>query len=409
MDYSIGYVVKRYPRYSETFIVNEILAHERAGLNINIFALRPPCDTHFQNIISQVKAPVTYIKKPTQGRNSPSLNSLSPSAASYFWAEIQETAKIIPDVWQKLKIAQGESTTVVYQGLWLAREAKMKHIHHFHAHFGSVATSVVRLASHFADIPYSFTAHAKDIFHDAVNFDDMSRKLGDAFKIVTVSDYNQKYLENIYGENARNIIRVYNGLNLSQLQYHSPKNRPPQIIAVGRLVEKKGLSILVDACNYLRNWGCDFYCQIVGTGELYQSLQNQIETLNLSSLVSLKGARPQNQVFELLTQSCVFAAPYIIGKDGNRDGLPTVLLEAMALGTPCVATDITGIPELIHHEKTGLLIAQNNAQELALALKRFLEDSSLRVTCAKKARNLIESDFDIDINSSTLRKIFFHQ
>lgn len=162
----VGYVLKRYPRYSETFVVNEILAHEAAGLNIKIFALRPPSDTHFQNIISQVRAPVTYIKKPIQGRVSESLNSLAPTAASYFWAELQEASKVIPDFWPKLAIAQGEQASTVYQAAWLAREARLKGITHLHAHFGTVATSVARLASHFTGIPYTFTAHAKDIFHE---------------------------------------------------------------------------------------------------------------------------------------------------------------------------------------------------------------------------------------------------
>jgi hypothetical protein len=105
----VGYVLKRYPRYSETFVVNEILAHEAAGLAIEIFALRPPAETHFQNIISQVRAPVHYIRKPIQGRVSESLNSLAPTAASYFWAELQEASKVIPGFWAKLYSARSET------------------------------------------------------------------------------------------------------------------------------------------------------------------------------------------------------------------------------------------------------------------------------------------------------------
>ncbi len=232
----VGYVVKRYPRYSETFVVNEILAHEKAGLNIDIFALRPPCDTHFQNCISQVRARVTYIRKPIQGRVSESLNSLSPTAASYFWAELQELSKLIPDFWSKLSIAQGETASTVYQAAWLAREVKLRGITHLHAHFGSVSTSVTRLASHFADVPYTFTTHAKDIFHDSVDIDDMKRKLRDASTVITVSDYNQKYLQQSYGKVADNVQRIYNGLNLSQLHYQSPKKRPTEMIRVGRFL-----------------------------------------------------------------------------------------------------------------------------------------------------------------------------
>ncbi|ACK68194.1 glycosyl transferase group 1 [Rippkaea orientalis PCC 8801] len=402
----IGYVVKRYPRYSETFVVNEILAHENAGLTINIFALRPPCDTHFQNCISQVRAPVTYIRKPVEGRMSESLNSTSPTAASYFWAELQELGQVIPDFWQKLAIAQGERASTVYQAAWLAREVRLRGISHLHAHFASVATSVTRLAAHFAGVPYSFTAHAKDIFHESVDFDDMTRKLRDASRVVTVSDYNKQYLQQTYGKVAQNVERIYNGLNLSELNYQSPENRPSRIISVGRLVEKKGLSVLINACALLKQWGCHFQCQIVGNGNLETALNQQIEALKLQSFVKIMGPRPQNEVFELIQESAVFAAPYLIGKDGNRDGLPTVLLEAMALGTPCVATDVTGIPEMIRHQQTGLIVPQNNAEDLAIALRTLLTDKTLRVQLSSNARKLMESEFNITHNSAALREVF---
>ncbi|TAE59405.1 MAG: colanic acid biosynthesis glycosyltransferase WcaL [Nostocales cyanobacterium] len=402
----IGYILKRYPRYSETFVVNEILAHETAGLKIEIFALRPPSDSHFQNIISQVRAPVNYIKKPIQGRVSPSLNSLAPTAASYFWAELQEAAKIIPDFWLKLAIAEGEQASTVYQAAWLAREAKLKGITHLHAHFGTVATSVARLASHFTGIPYTFTAHAKDIFHESVDFADMERKLQDAATVVTVSDYNLNYLQTKYPQAKQKIQRIYNGLNLGRLQYSAPAQRLPVIISVGRLVEKKGMSILINACAILKQKNCEFQCQIVGTGSLETALKKQIQDLELSSLVEIIGPRPQNEVFQLVQQAAVFAAPYIIGKDGNRDGLPTVLLEAMALGTPCVSTDVTGIPEVVKHGETGLIVPQNNAEKLAISLQELLTNSALRVRLSTQARNLIVSEFDIAHNTQILRKLF---
>lgn len=402
----IGYVLKRYPRYSETFVVNEILAHEAAGLDLDIFALRPTCDSHFQNIIAQVRASVTYISKPVQGRKSDSLNTLSPTPASYFWAELQEVALVIADFWSKLGYAAGERASVVYQAAWLAREVRLRSITHLHAHFGSVATSVARLAAHFADVSYTFTAHAKDIFHDSVILEDMTRKIRDSAGVVTVSDYNRRYLQQVYGDVANSVRRIYNGLDLSRFTYVSPEKRPPLILTVGRLVEKKGLPILIDACALLREWGCEFQCQIVGVGELAGSLTAQIERLGLSEKVSLVGARPQNEVFELMQQATVFAAPYIIGKDGNRDGLPTVLLEAMALGTPCVGTDVTGIPELIRHQETGLIVSQNNAEALAQALQKMLQNPALRVKFATEARNLMESEFDINTNAAALSKLF---
>ncbi|ABA22050.1 Glycosyl transferase, group 1 [Trichormus variabilis ATCC 29413] len=409
MSTSVAYILKRYPRYSETFVVNEILAHEAVGLDIKIFALRPPSDTHFQNIISQVRAPVTYIRKPIQGRVSDSLNSLAPTAASYFWAELQEASKVIPDFWSKLAFAQGEKASTVYQAAWLAREVKLKGITHLHAHFGTVATSVARLASHFTGVPYTFTAHAKDIFHESVEFADMEQKLKDAAGVVTVSDYNVKYLQQTYNLAANQVQRIYNGLDLQKLQYSSPAERPPLIISVGRLIEKKGLSVLMDACAILQQRNYEFQCQIVGTGSLESTLHQQIQDLGLQSCVQIIGPRPQNEVFQLVQQAAVFAAPYVIGKDGNRDGLPTVLLEAMALGTPCVSTVVTGIPEIVRDGETGLIVPQYDAEELATALGQLLKDAALRVRLSTQARSLIESEFNICRNTEVLRELFLTQ
>src|SRR5438874_5516467 len=147
----VGYVVKRYPRYSETFVVNEILAHEAAGLPIEIFALFPSSDAHFQDIISLVRAPVSYLE-PGSIR------------ASEFWTVMQQAAKELPSLWEAMKAAAGEEARDVHQALRLAMLVKQKGITHLHAHFATSATSVARMASRFAHVPFTFTAHAKDIF-----------------------------------------------------------------------------------------------------------------------------------------------------------------------------------------------------------------------------------------------------
>lgn len=402
----IAYIVKRYPRYSETFIVNEILAHEAAGLDLHIFALRPPADTHFQDKIARVRAPVTYLKKPAQGRMNASVTTLTPNAATYFWAELQETAKVMPDLWSKLGYAAGERASVVYQAAWLAQEVRQRGITHLHAHFGSVATSVARLAAHFAEVPYSFTAHAKDIFHDSVEPKDLRRKLQDAATVVTVSDYNVAYLRQQFGPDAGKVRRIYNGMDLGELQFQPPTQRAPRILSVCRLVEKKGLMYLIEACELLKQWGCEFTCQIVGTGPMEEELRSRITALHLNDWVEIVGPRPQGEVFALMQQAAVFAAPYVIGKDGNRDGLPTALLEAMALGTPCVATNVTGIPEIIRDGKTGLVVAQQDGSGLAKALRLLLTQPELRRAIATQARHLIETQFDITRNAAELRDCF---
>lgn len=390
----VGYVVKRYPCYSETFIVNEILAHEAAGLDLEIFTLRPTLDSHFQNIISQVRAPVHHLKG-YRGLEGVRL-----------WEVIEETSEIIPQIWSRLPYSQGEDVHYVFQALQIACTVHLRGITHLHAHFASSPTSVTRLASHFAGIPYSFTAHAKDIFHQDVQYDDLERKLRDAATTITISEYNRNYLSQTYNGAAGNVRHIYNGLNLQNFPFKSPEKRPPQIIAVGRLVEKKGFFTLIEACALLAKRGCQFTCQITGKGELEAELRSQIAQLRLSNFVKLVGPQPQNKIIELVGQSAVCVAPCIIASDGNRDGLPTVLLEAMALGTPCISTNVTGIPEAIEDRETGLLVPQLDPIALAQAIEELLLDPDLRVQLAVKARKLIVEKFDIHHNSVHIRQVF---
>jgi colanic acid/amylovoran biosynthesis glycosyltransferase len=389
----VGYVLKRYPRYSETFIVSEILAHEAIGLDVQIFALHHPLDSHFQDVISQVRAPVKYLLA-------------HELRGSTFWNSVSEASDIIPDLWKKLKYAKGEDGHHVYKALQLACEVRRQNITHLHAHFATSATIVARLASFFADVPYSFTTHAKDIFHESVNPEAYQLKLQNAAAVITVSDYNLNYLQQMYGTAANKVQRIYNGLNLSCFPFTSPQHRSPRILAVGRLVEKKGFSVLIDACKVLQEQGRALTCQIVGAGELEANLRHQIAELGLQDTVTLMGPRPQGELVALMQSAAVFVAPCVVAADRNRDGLPTVLLEAMALGTPCISTDVTGIPEVLRHQKTGLMVPQHDPIALAQAIEQLLTDSSLRVRLAIEARALIEQNFEIHQNTAQLRTMF---
>lgn len=389
----IGYVVKRYPRYSETFIVNEILAHEAAGLDVHIFALLPPQDTHFQDIIARVRAPVTYL--PAES-----------GKAIDWWETLRTTARGIPGIWHRLAAVESETAREVLQALVLAHAVHERGLQHLHAHFATAATTVARLAAGMTGIGYSFTAHAKDIFHEEVQTEDLRQKFADAAFAVTVSDYNLAYLRERLGSAAARTRRIYNGLDLERFPFRAATDRRPQIITVGRLVEKKGFGDLLEACRLLAGRGVAFSCRIIGSGELESSLRERIAGLDLGEHVELCGPRPQQEVIGALQEAAAFAAPCVVGADGNRDGMPTVLLEAMALGTPCVATDVTGIPELLQDGDTGLLVAQRDPPALADALQRLLEDAVLRKRLAAQARARIEAEFDVHRNAARLRELF---
>ena len=389
----VAYVLKVYPRYSETFIVSEILAHEEAGLDLEIFALRPPTDTHFQDIISRVRSRVTYIPNHTPD-------------APVFWDALVTAGAELPGFWDSLSQWRSEPVKNVFQAVVLARLLKAKGITHVHAHFASLPTTIARMAGRFAGIPYTFTAHAKDLFHESVDANDLACKLRDACSAITVSDYNVRFLRDAHGTAATKVRRIYNGLDLDRFPYSSPGNRAGDIVAVGRLVEKKGFHDLIAACALLRERGALSRCSIIGAGPLETALKERISNLGLDDTVELLGPLPQNEVVKRIRNARVFAAPCVDASDGNREGLPTVLIEAMALGTPCVANDVTGVSELVRHDDTGLLTSQHDIPALATAIGRLLVDESLCARLAQNGRLLVEERFDIRRNAAQLRVLF---
>ena len=386
-----GYVLKMYPRFSETFIVNEVLALEAAGVGIDVFSLRPPVDGRFHESLADVRAPVTYLR------------SAGLRAA---------------DVWEALRAARGlpgsdhlpelltEPVLDAVQAVELALAVQARGLTHLHAHFGSVATTVARLASRLSGVPFTFTAHAKDVFHESVDPDDLARKLRDASAVVTVSDFNLRYLQGRYGPAADRVERIYNGLDLTRFRYEDPAARPPVIAAVGRLVEKKGFGDLLEAVALLRSRGRRLTVDLVGTGPLEQELRAAVVRLGLEEVVRMHGALPQGRVKQVVQGAAVFAAPCVVGTDGNRDGLPTVVLEALALGTPCVATPVTGIPEVIVDDATGLLVGERDPTALADALDRLLLHPALRTRLAVQGRALVEQRFDVHAQAAVLRTLF---
>jgi glycosyltransferase involved in cell wall biosynthesis len=404
-SFRVGYVVKRYPCYSETFIVREILAHERAGLEIEIFSLRPTSDGHFQDLIARVRGRVNYLYLPGDGLLPEALAAAS-LTAGHFWKSVAETAIELPEICGPLSELQEEEARYVYQALAVAREVRRKQIDHLHAPFAHEATTVARLAAKIAGVSYSFTARAKDIFHDRVRSDDLKRKLHDASGVITISEFHLDYLRHEYGPLADKVIRVYNGLDLEEFAYSEPRDRPPVILAVGRLVEKQGFGDLIDACEILARQGHRFGCRIVGAGALAVDLERRVQRAGLADRIELIGPRPQNEVSDEMRNAAVLAAPCIVGADGDRDGLPNVIQEAFALGTPVVSTDVTGIPEVVRDGETGLQVPQRDPEALAEALQRLLLDPALRVRLARAARRLIEAEFDIRRNSARRRALF---
>ncbi|MEJ7751991.1 MAG: glycosyltransferase [Candidatus Limnocylindrales bacterium] len=394
----IAYVLKMYPRLSETFILNEILELERQGQPVHIFSLRPSDDARHHADVTRVRARVTTVPQQTWRLSRPMLRAHLELLGS-------ERSRYLGRLWKTLRQRRARAIESFNQAVLVAGSVRRLGAGHVHAHFASTATSVAREVHRLTLVGYSFTAHAKDIFADDVRPDDLHRKLEDATFAVTVSDFNVAFLTRIT-PSAR-VVRIYNGLDLRSFSANGRRlAQPPRVLAVGRLIEKKGFSDLIAACSTLRQQGRRFQCEIVGTGALGPELAAQIATLGLEDIVRMTGALPREEVIERYREAAVMVAPCVVGKDGNRDGLPTVLTEALALTVPVVATDVTGIPELVRHGETGTIVAQHDAAALAEAIARTLDDPASTARRVEAGRALVEQEFDLERNVAQLLREF---
>ena len=210
-----------------------------------------------------------------------------------------------------------------------------------------------------------------DIFHESVQDEDLRLKLEQAHHAVTISQYNMRYLRRRFPGSTSRLHLVRNGLELERFPYREPRPLGPtlRVAAVGRLVEKKGFQHLLPAAAELLDQGVKMDLRIAGTGIMAEELEASIDQLRLGEHVRLLGPQTQDQVHELLHSADIFVAPCVVGADGNADGMPTVLLEAMATGVPCVSTSVTGIPEVVRNGSTGVLVRPGNPHALARGIR----------------------------------------
>jgi glycosyltransferase involved in cell wall biosynthesis len=279
---------------------------------------------------------------------------------------------------------------------------------HLHAHFASQAAELAMLAGRLTGIPFSFTAHAKDIYDHSVDSALLRQKIQEAKFVVTVSEYNRRHLAGLAGEVAgRKILRLYNGIDLQRFQPGPASLRDPELLlAIGRLEEKKGFHHLIAACALLRKSGHRFRCLVVGQGREQDALAETIERLDLQAEVALVGAQPQELLIETLKRAAILVLPCVISSTGDRDGLPTVLLEAMAMGLPVISTQLVGIPEIVQHGKTGFLVPPGEPAQLAQTIGELLDHPALQESLGRAGRARAEALFDLRKNVLTLHEQF---
>ena len=394
----IGYVVRMFPRFSETFVLQEILELERQGADVTVFSLNKPNEGRFHPGLLRLKAPIVY---------------LDDREAKKWWSWLPEEWDTLSPhrdrLWRQIEAAglrrDGTEVDLVFWGALLASLAQKRGIQALHAHFATVASSLTYHASCITGIPYSFTAHAKDIFTQTIDRGFLTAKMNAARFVVTVSEYNRRFLIDEHLHVQADRIRVlYNGIDRT---FFTPvdtalRTQPPIIFGIGRLVAKKGFADLVRACAILKARGIAFRCVIAGQGREEVPLRSLAQSSGLESEIEFAGPRHQEEVRDIMQQATVLCLPCRRDTDGNQDALPTVLLEAMSSGLPVVSTRLAGIPEIVTDGEDGLLVEPEAPEQIASALERILGSESLRRQFADAGLRKISTRFDIRRNVETL-------
>jgi glycosyltransferase involved in cell wall biosynthesis len=296
------------------------------------------------------------------------------------------------------------STVAVLFAALYALRIERRGVAHVHAHWATHPALAAWVIHRLTGRSYSFTTHADDLFVQQAMLAD---KAGEAAFVVAISEYNRRFLIERLGARAPRIEVVHCGVASSAL---APRDEAEgagfRIACVARLEEKKGQALLVDACAELALRGVDVHCDLIGDGPQRAALTEQICALGLAFRVALHGAQPRERALALVAGAHAVALPSLVTAAGRRDGIPVALMEAMALGRPVVASALSGIPELVEDEDTGLLVQPGDRAALAAALARLAGDPALRRRLGAAGRAHVEAEFDLDRSSERLRELF---
>lgn len=380
-----AYLFERFPSFGQTFCYREVAELHRQGITPPIFSVRNPKDEPPQDWDTRIVERVHYLPEEKGllddvGRASKK-RRLSPAiiAALDEWGRRTDFLRL-------------------YQAVYVGLRLQDLGIDHVHAHFAGMAARTAFWIAKFFPITFSFTAHANDIFAPRKFEIGLDKLVEKARAIITETDYSEKFLRERFPECADRIHRVYNGLNLAEFGRANFSSDPPLIVAIGRLIVKKGFANLIRACALLVERGRLFQCEIFGEGPLENQLLGQIEESGLKELVQLPGPKPQHQLRERLAAANVFVLPSVPEAEGGMDNLPTVIMEAMATGLPVVSTRIGGIPEMVIDNETGFLVRPDDPVLLADAIEKVINDRSLGQKLGQAGHGRAQTLFSIEKN-----------
>ena len=425
---AVAYLLKGYPRLSELFIASEIHRVEEAGLPLRLFVIKPPDEPATHPVIGRIRARPSYLPAVASVSGTPALRwlahnvrpflgplarvarrrpaGLARSAAAALAQAVRAREK--PLAWPR-KVYLKEFLLAVALSDRLLRDREVRHLH---AHFAHGCTTVAWLASLTTGIPFSFTGHAKDVYSAALNPAGLlRRKLRAASFAVTCTEAGRERMAQDAGDTP--VHCVYHGLNadfarlVSEARPRSEPNGALRVVSVGRLVPKKGFDVLAEACAVLAARSVSVEATIAGPdGEHAGEIRRIVASRGLDGRVTLAGAMSQSELHSAYLASDVFCLPCRVLDNGDRDGIPNVLVEAMAAGLPVVTTGVSGIPELVRDGENGLLVPPDDPAGLADALQRLRRDPQLAARLGAAGRETVRERFDGETLARRLASLF---
>lgn len=392
----IGFVLKGYPRISETFIAQEIYLLEQRGFDIEIYSMRGPRESLRHPVHGKIAAKVTYIPE-----------YIFPNLSNVVLANIKTAKKFsnYPKVFFESLLAcfRRRSTKPLKRFLqagWLINERSLginSDVKHLHSHFIHTPTELTFYVSKLIGITYSISAHAKDIYTSTT--EEIRERVQRSQFLMTCTEFNYHKIREIVGKDYEGKVhKVYHGVNLSSFKRKIFEGSLPKkrILTVARLVDKKGYDDVFKAMCILNKKSIHLHYDIYGDGELRADVKKWIHEMGLDSQVTLHGAVTQPQVLAAYNEGGVFVLASRETEDGDRDGIPNSMAEAMSMGLPVVATKVSGIPELVENGVTGLLASQRSPEEFARALERIFHEDGLANRLGESAHKKVSEIFDAD-------------
>ncbi len=388
----VAYITTAFPWRSETAVIKEMYQHHRLGFDIQVISLKRAAFDETIDPKALVFRDATLY--PDAGLI---LRALLLSVHHLLFRQVYRSL-----LWMTLRRSGRHLLKALYLLVLapeLARRLVAKNVSYIHANFSSYQAYAALAIHRLCGIPFGFTVHAHDVFlHPFL----VPEKVNQAELVVSISEFNVGYMAREFGVPASKIEVIHCGVDLAEFSLApEPDDEVPLVLSVGRLVPMKGFDILIDACRRLAPEQ-NFHCVIVGNGPDFSALQEQIARMGMEGVVELRSGVPQDELVQLYQRCRLYVQACRVSPNGEMDGIPATLMEAMAVGKAVVASSLSGIPELIDNGQNGLLVPPEDADALADAMKAILSAPGRAAEMGRAGRAKVAAEFDVAINTSKL-------